>query len=264
MRNCWNAGMASMSCKSMLDPCSLLKTSRWVFPVGIYSLNIQKKHPLWTEILTLLFIYLFFCHSQCQVDVYINEEAGINFIEVKGGLSTKALANAITKTHAKKEVQHALVEIMSSLDFLIHRMGLTITLVSDNLKVKVVNPMWDGSRFDISRLFISEMIQMVMADYSAVFIIKLPFFSFFFFNSLLFLFCQCRFHNLIHPVSRHGCISTRQRTNRKHVTAVAIREWMETWLLFMMSTGTPLWETSRYSKCSCWKVFDLAWCPNDR
>ncbi|KAM8757215.1 inter-alpha-trypsin inhibitor heavy chain H3 isoform 2-T2 [Acanthopagrus schlegelii] len=38
-----------------------------------------------------------------KVDVYINEEAGINFIEVKGGLSTKALANAITKTHAKKE-----------------------------------------------------------------------------------------------------------------------------------------------------------------
>ena len=73
--------------------------------------------------------------------MYINEEAGINFIEVKGGLSTKALANAITKTHAKKEVQHALVEIMSFLGFLIHRMGLTITLVSDNLKVKVVNPM---------------------------------------------------------------------------------------------------------------------------
>ncbi|XP_073325266.1 inter-alpha-trypsin inhibitor heavy chain H3-like isoform X3 [Pagrus major] len=38
-----------------------------------------------------------------KVDVYINEEAGINFIEVKGGLSTKALANAITKTHADKQ-----------------------------------------------------------------------------------------------------------------------------------------------------------------
>ncbi|XP_030277140.1 inter-alpha-trypsin inhibitor heavy chain H3 isoform X2 [Sparus aurata] len=38
-----------------------------------------------------------------KVDVNINEEAGINFIEVKGGLSTKALANAITKTHADKQ-----------------------------------------------------------------------------------------------------------------------------------------------------------------
>ncbi|XP_037626167.1 inter-alpha-trypsin inhibitor heavy chain H3-like isoform X5 [Sebastes umbrosus] len=39
-----------------------------------------------------------------KVDVYINEKAGINFIEVKGGLSTKTLANAITKTHADKQV----------------------------------------------------------------------------------------------------------------------------------------------------------------
>uniref|UniRef100_A0A3Q0R360 Inter-alpha-trypsin inhibitor heavy chain 3 n=1 Tax=Amphilophus citrinellus TaxID=61819 RepID=A0A3Q0R360_AMPCI len=38
-----------------------------------------------------------------KVDVYIHEEAGISFIDVKGGLSTKALANAITKTHADKE-----------------------------------------------------------------------------------------------------------------------------------------------------------------
>uniref|UniRef100_A0A3Q2ZLM2 Inter-alpha-trypsin inhibitor heavy chain H3-like n=1 Tax=Kryptolebias marmoratus TaxID=37003 RepID=A0A3Q2ZLM2_KRYMA len=35
-----------------------------------------------------------------KVDVYIYEKAGISFIDVKGGLSTKALANAITKTHA--------------------------------------------------------------------------------------------------------------------------------------------------------------------
>uniref|UniRef100_A0A669CUA7 Inter-alpha-trypsin inhibitor heavy chain 3 n=1 Tax=Oreochromis niloticus TaxID=8128 RepID=A0A669CUA7_ORENI len=35
-----------------------------------------------------------------KVDVHIHEEAGISFIDVKGGLSTKALANAITKTHA--------------------------------------------------------------------------------------------------------------------------------------------------------------------
>ncbi|KAK9528983.1 hypothetical protein VZT92_013106 [Zoarces viviparus] len=38
-----------------------------------------------------------------KVDVYFNEKAGINFIEVKGGLSTKALANAITKTHVDKQ-----------------------------------------------------------------------------------------------------------------------------------------------------------------
>uniref|UniRef100_A0AAQ5Y1T5 Inter-alpha-trypsin inhibitor heavy chain H3-like n=1 Tax=Amphiprion ocellaris TaxID=80972 RepID=A0AAQ5Y1T5_AMPOC len=38
-----------------------------------------------------------------KVDVYIHEKAGISFINVKGGLSTKALANAITKTHADKQ-----------------------------------------------------------------------------------------------------------------------------------------------------------------
>ncbi|XP_037345850.2 inter-alpha-trypsin inhibitor heavy chain H4-like isoform X3 [Pungitius pungitius] len=38
-----------------------------------------------------------------KVDVYINEKAGINFMEVKGGLSTKALANAITRTHVDKQ-----------------------------------------------------------------------------------------------------------------------------------------------------------------
>ncbi|XP_031143353.1 inter-alpha-trypsin inhibitor heavy chain H3-like [Sander lucioperca] len=38
-----------------------------------------------------------------KVDVYINEKAGINFIEIKGGLSTNALANAITRTHADKQ-----------------------------------------------------------------------------------------------------------------------------------------------------------------
>ena len=42
--------------------------------------------------------------------MYINEKAGINFIEVKGGLSTKALANAITKTHADKQVKHAVIQ----------------------------------------------------------------------------------------------------------------------------------------------------------
>ncbi|XP_047204553.1 inter-alpha-trypsin inhibitor heavy chain H3-like isoform X2 [Girardinichthys multiradiatus] len=38
-----------------------------------------------------------------KVNVHINEKAGISFIDVKGGLSTKALANAITKTHADKQ-----------------------------------------------------------------------------------------------------------------------------------------------------------------
>ncbi|XP_038553521.1 inter-alpha-trypsin inhibitor heavy chain H3-like isoform X2 [Micropterus salmoides] len=38
-----------------------------------------------------------------KVDVYIHEKASIDFIKVKGGLSTKALANAITKTHADKQ-----------------------------------------------------------------------------------------------------------------------------------------------------------------
>lgn len=41
--------------------------------------------------------------------MYINENAGINFIEVKGGMSTKALANAITKTHADNQVQHEIL-----------------------------------------------------------------------------------------------------------------------------------------------------------
>ncbi|CAB1437786.1 unnamed protein product, partial [Pleuronectes platessa] len=38
-----------------------------------------------------------------KVDVHIHEKAGISFIKVQGGLSTKDLANAITKTHADKE-----------------------------------------------------------------------------------------------------------------------------------------------------------------
>ncbi|XP_054883457.1 inter-alpha-trypsin inhibitor heavy chain H3-like isoform X2 [Poeciliopsis prolifica] len=38
-----------------------------------------------------------------KADVHINEKASISFIDVKGGLSTKALANAITKTHADKQ-----------------------------------------------------------------------------------------------------------------------------------------------------------------
>ncbi|XP_026203019.1 inter-alpha-trypsin inhibitor heavy chain H4-like [Anabas testudineus] len=38
-----------------------------------------------------------------KIDVYIHEEAGINFIDVKGGLRTKALANAITKTQTETQ-----------------------------------------------------------------------------------------------------------------------------------------------------------------
>ncbi|XP_034023472.1 inter-alpha-trypsin inhibitor heavy chain H3b [Thalassophryne amazonica] len=38
-----------------------------------------------------------------KIDVHIHEKAGISFLEVKGGLSTKALANAITKTLTDKE-----------------------------------------------------------------------------------------------------------------------------------------------------------------
>ncbi|XP_040926822.1 inter-alpha-trypsin inhibitor heavy chain H3-like [Betta splendens] len=41
--------------------------------------------------------------SNFKVDVYIDEKAGISFLEVKGGLSTKALANAITKTLTDKQ-----------------------------------------------------------------------------------------------------------------------------------------------------------------
>ncbi|XP_060925189.1 inter-alpha-trypsin inhibitor heavy chain H3-like isoform X2 [Limanda limanda] len=38
-----------------------------------------------------------------KVDVHIHEKAGISFIKVQGGLSTKDLAHAITKTHADEE-----------------------------------------------------------------------------------------------------------------------------------------------------------------
>ncbi|XP_053723545.1 inter-alpha-trypsin inhibitor heavy chain H3-like isoform X2 [Synchiropus splendidus] len=38
-----------------------------------------------------------------KVDVHIREQAGINFVDVKGGLNTNALANAVTKTHAGQE-----------------------------------------------------------------------------------------------------------------------------------------------------------------
>ncbi|KAL0978030.1 hypothetical protein UPYG_G00165020 [Umbra pygmaea] len=39
-----------------------------------------------------------------KIDVHISEQPGINFLEIKGGLSTKQLANAITKTQTPTEV----------------------------------------------------------------------------------------------------------------------------------------------------------------
>ncbi|KAL0978033.1 hypothetical protein UPYG_G00165070 [Umbra pygmaea] len=38
-----------------------------------------------------------------KIDVHISEQHGINFLEIKGGLSTKQLANAITKTQTPTE-----------------------------------------------------------------------------------------------------------------------------------------------------------------
>uniref|UniRef100_A0A672FZ96 Inter-alpha-trypsin inhibitor heavy chain 3 n=1 Tax=Salarias fasciatus TaxID=181472 RepID=A0A672FZ96_SALFA len=38
-----------------------------------------------------------------KIDVHIQEKAGISFLDVKGGLSTNALANAITRTQADKQ-----------------------------------------------------------------------------------------------------------------------------------------------------------------
>ncbi|RVE73215.1 hypothetical protein OJAV_G00047930 [Oryzias javanicus] len=39
-----------------------------------------------------------------KIDVHMQEKAGITFVDVKGGLSTKELANAITKTQEDKQV----------------------------------------------------------------------------------------------------------------------------------------------------------------
>uniref|UniRef100_A0A672FZA0 VIT domain-containing protein n=1 Tax=Salarias fasciatus TaxID=181472 RepID=A0A672FZA0_SALFA len=50
-----------------------------------------------------------FCVFFGQIDVHIQEKAGISFLDVKGGLSTNALANAITRTQADKQVSTALM-----------------------------------------------------------------------------------------------------------------------------------------------------------
>lgn len=39
----------------------------------------------------------------------MHEKAGITFVDIKGGLSTKELANAITKTQEDKEVLHTVM-----------------------------------------------------------------------------------------------------------------------------------------------------------
>uniref|UniRef100_A0A3Q2QE17 Inter-alpha-trypsin inhibitor heavy chain H3 n=1 Tax=Fundulus heteroclitus TaxID=8078 RepID=A0A3Q2QE17_FUNHE len=44
-----------------------------------------------------------FCCFHHQMDVHIREKVDISFVDVKGGLNTKALANAITKTHTNKQ-----------------------------------------------------------------------------------------------------------------------------------------------------------------
>lgn len=41
-----------------------------------------------------------------QINVNIYETPGINFLEVKGSLGEKDLANAITTTRAEKQVFH--------------------------------------------------------------------------------------------------------------------------------------------------------------
>lgn len=80
----------------MPDPCSQSKTSRCS-----HGINKQKQErPLWSQLLT------FSSNSKHQVDVYINENAGINSLVVKGGLSTNTLGDAITRTKTEKQVEN--------------------------------------------------------------------------------------------------------------------------------------------------------------
>ncbi|XP_041836770.1 inter-alpha-trypsin inhibitor heavy chain H3-like [Melanotaenia boesemani] len=65
---------------------------------GKYELQIHARPMQPVKDFKLLYLI------SCQVDVYIHEKAGISFVDVKGGLSTKALANAITKTKADEQV----------------------------------------------------------------------------------------------------------------------------------------------------------------
>lgn len=85
----------------MLDPCSLSETLRWVFLDDVRS---SVTDGLTSSSVVGAFNGVYF-HSHYQVDVHINEKAGINFLDITGGLNTNAVANAITKTLADKEVQ---------------------------------------------------------------------------------------------------------------------------------------------------------------
>uniref|UniRef100_A0A672G2P7 Inter-alpha-trypsin inhibitor heavy chain 3 n=1 Tax=Salarias fasciatus TaxID=181472 RepID=A0A672G2P7_SALFA len=51
-----------------------------------------------------------------KIDVHIQEKAGISFLDVKGGLSINALANAITQTQADKQVSDAWVHFYPTED----------------------------------------------------------------------------------------------------------------------------------------------------
>lgn len=85
-----------MSCRSTPGPCSRSKTSRCV------QCKLGYRSALFGGSASL-----FFFLDCTQVDVYMNENAGINSLLVKGGLSTKALANAITTKQTEKEVENA-------------------------------------------------------------------------------------------------------------------------------------------------------------
>lgn len=100
MRNCSNGDSANTSCKSTLDPCSLSETLRCVCLDDVHSSVADGVTP--SSVVGAFNGFYF--HSQYQVDVHINEKAGINFLDITGGLSTNALANAITKMLADKEV----------------------------------------------------------------------------------------------------------------------------------------------------------------
>lgn len=101
MRNCSNGDLANTSSKSTLDPCSLSKTLRCVFLDAVHSSVTDRVTP--SSVVGAFNGFYF--HFQYQVDVHVNEKAGINFLDITGGLSTNELANAITKMLADKEVQ---------------------------------------------------------------------------------------------------------------------------------------------------------------
>lgn len=71
--------------------------------------------------------------------MHISEKAGISFLDIKGGLNTNALANAITRTIADKEVVLAVQvyiilcnTIFKAKLFLFSRHGCTSTQARTN------------------------------------------------------------------------------------------------------------------------------------